>query len=616
MNFFGELRERRLFRIVLAYLAGGWIALQLVSQVTGHGILPDFAYDLTFIWFVAGVPAALTVGWYHGEKGVQRVTRREAALLVLVAAGGLVASAPVISGAIRRHVRLEAARSGRLDPRSIAVLYFEDRSPGDSLAYLADGLTGALIDELAAVPGLHVVSRNGVALYRGTSVPPDSIARALHAGTLVEGSVDGRGDHVRISVSLLDGENGAEFRHTGFERPAGRLLEARDELADRTSRLLRKWLGREVDLQRTRSETRSVTAWALYQRADRARADADEALRTRDRRTALADLARADSLAARAGLVDSTWADPPALRARLAYTRAKLTAQAGDREGALPWIRRGRARVAHAVRIDPDHARAFEWKGYLEYLHFLLRVEPDPSRERALIRSARSDLQHAVDLDSRLAGAYAMLSQLDAAMDDAASEVLAARKAYEQDAYLQNADRVVRNLAYGNYNLGRFADARRWCDVGSRRFPREADFATCQIVVMTTPAVEPEPARAWRMVARVDSLAPQRLTEFDHLRAEIYAGGVLARAGLADSARHVLARARDQAVPTVDPSRWLHLTEGYMRTLVGDTAEALAEIRLWAAANPGESFTAGWMWDGLRDDPRFERIVDQAAGSS
>ncbi len=615
MEFFQKLKQRRLFRIVVTYLAGGWIVLQVIDQVTQQGIVPSFAYDLTLVWYLSGIPLALVLGWYHGEKGHQRVTRREAVLLLLFLAMGVTASVPVVSREGRRRMRIQAATENKLDLHHIAVLYFEDRSPGDSLQYLADGFTEALLDKLSTVPALHVVSRNGVAQFRGSNVASDSIARALNVGTLVEGSVDKEGGTIRVSVSLVDGESGAEFQHAGLELPASQLLAARDDLADETSRLLRQWLGEEVELSRTRHETTSVPAWAHYQRAVRKLKDANAALDSHQEDTAFADFDQADSLAARAGLVDSTWTDPPVLRARMAYDRAKVIAQSGDLHGAVPWIDTGLVHAAHALDIDANDARALEWRGSLEYLHYLLHVETDPSREDALHAAALKDLRRSVDINPRLASAYATLSHLYANMDDAASEVLAGRRAYEEDAYLQEADLVVWRLVTGSYDLGQFTEAQRWCDTGLKRFPDNSDFALCQLMVMTTPAAKPDPARAWRLVARVDSLAPKFEAQYDHLWATIYAGGVLARAGLQDSARSVLRRARDGATPEVDKTRWLHLLEGYMSTLVGDTTEALDQIQLWAAVNPGASFTAGWWWNGLRGNPRFEQIVAEAGGA-
>ena len=76
------------------------------------------------------------------------------------------------------HIRNAGSSTG-LDPRRIAVMYFEDDSKTHDLSYLADGLTEALIARLRAVQGLDVVSMNGAALFRDGGVAPDSIARAL-----------------------------------------------------------------------------------------------------------------------------------------------------------------------------------------------------------------------------------------------------------------------------------------------------------------------------------------------------------------------------------------------------------------------------------------------------
>ena len=77
------------------------------------------------------------------------------------------------------------------------MLYFQQRTPNDSLAYLADGLTEQLIHQLSRVSTLQVISQNGVGPYRHTNVAPDSIARALKVGTLVQGIVTQSGDQMR-----------------------------------------------------------------------------------------------------------------------------------------------------------------------------------------------------------------------------------------------------------------------------------------------------------------------------------------------------------------------------------------------------------------------------------
>src|SRR5712664_2999205 len=106
---------------------------------------------------------------------------------------------------------------GGLDRNRVAVLYFNDESHDSSLGYLADGLTEALIDQLHGIRALDVVSRSGVAPFRGRDIARDSIARALAAGTLVAGDVENLGSRVRVTVRLVDGPSGADIRRQTFE---------------------------------------------------------------------------------------------------------------------------------------------------------------------------------------------------------------------------------------------------------------------------------------------------------------------------------------------------------------------------------------------------------------
>ena len=116
----------------------------------------------------------------------------------------------------------------------MAVLYF-DTASSDSLQHLADGFTEALIHELSQVKDLQVISRNGVLPYRRSAVSPDSIARALDVGSLVQGTVAQSGNRLRVTVSLANAATGREISSKRIERPRGDLFAVQDALAREVS---------------------------------------------------------------------------------------------------------------------------------------------------------------------------------------------------------------------------------------------------------------------------------------------------------------------------------------------------------------------------------------------
>ena len=145
-----------------------------------------------------------------------------AAALVLILAGG--------SWILNNMGSGRTVEGNQLDPSDMAVLYFEDLSPRGELQYLADGLTEGLINELSRVGDLTVVSRNGVAPFRGSTAPLDSIAGVLEVGTLIKGSVEPVGDLLRISLRLVEGLSGSDFERRTFDVPANELLVAQDSV--------------------------------------------------------------------------------------------------------------------------------------------------------------------------------------------------------------------------------------------------------------------------------------------------------------------------------------------------------------------------------------------------
>ena len=236
MRILAALRERRVVQFLVAYAVSGFVALEAVDQFVERDILPEFAWGLVLIFYLTGFPATLVFSWFHGEKGAQDPPPIEIWLLSGMGLIAVVASVIFVRGDIEARGLVRAAAEGELDLRRIAVMYFDDLSSGGELGYPADGLIEAVIGNLAEVRTLDVISRNGVAPYKDADISRDSIARALGAGTLIEGNVEQRADRLILGVRVVDGLSGTDFNRASFELPADDLLAARDQLGQEISR--------------------------------------------------------------------------------------------------------------------------------------------------------------------------------------------------------------------------------------------------------------------------------------------------------------------------------------------------------------------------------------------
>jgi TolB-like protein/Tfp pilus assembly protein PilF len=87
--------------------------------------------------------------------------------------------------------------------RSLAVLPFENLSSDPDQGYFADGMTDALITSLAQIKSVRVISRTSVLSYKGVERPISTIARELSVDAIIEGSVLRAGDQVRITAQLI-----------------------------------------------------------------------------------------------------------------------------------------------------------------------------------------------------------------------------------------------------------------------------------------------------------------------------------------------------------------------------------------------------------------------------
>jgi TolB-like protein len=494
-----------------------------------------------------------------------------------------------------------------LDPARVAVLYLDDESGGE-LSHLADGLSEALMEELAKVKALRVISPNGVAPFRESRVSLDSIAATLNVGTLVRGNVERTRAGVRVTVRLFDGDDGVEIDRAAFELASTDLLAMRDTVTGRVADFLRQRLGRDIALQEARAGTESVDAWLLVQRAERARKDAEAALDADSADVGHQLFERADSLLALAESADREWPTPIVQRASLAIRRARLAA---DNRRRSRLVTDGLDHVERALVLDPRNAAAFEHRGTLRLYKVHFGLEPHVARARELGQLAEEDLQQAVTLDASRASAWNTLSYVQYLDHKKVDANLSAQRAYEADAYLASARDIIWRLYTTSYDLEQFAAASKWCDHGRGRFPDDPAFSECKLWMMTTRAEPPDVDAAWRVLHEIEG----KMTKpaWDALRPQLrmLVAVPIARAGLADSARRVIEAAR--ASGEDDPSGELIGREVVVRTLIGDKDEALRLLGLYLTSHPEhrKGFATGntWWWRPLQDDPRFKSLV-------
>jgi len=516
----------------------------------------------------------------------------------------LVAGAWLLFG---RHGRGGTGGVGTLEQNRVAVLYFNDLSRDSSLRYLADGLTESLIDQLGAIRALDVVSRNGVAPYRGRDVPRDSIARALDAGSVVDGELEPVGARARVTIRLVDGASGVDVRRQSFELPMNAPLAMRDSLASQAAVFLRERLGSEVRLREQRASTTSVDAWTFVQRAQKAQKDA-AAVSASDPATAATRYAEADSLLATAEQADRHWVEPIVQRARVAYSRSQLEREPREAD---KWLTIGLGHAERVLAADPQSADALEMRSTQRFRRFSKGLEPDPAAADKLVAAAQQDLEAATRLSPTQAGAWNVLSVLYYQDRDLLEANRAARTAYAEDAYLASAEAILFRLFVTSYDLELFMPAGDWCAKGHRRFPANPLFVQCQLMMMTTNAADPDVAAAWRFANEAVRLTAERNRPYTQDFEQIFVAAVLARAGMADSARHVLDRSTGNA--DIDPQKELLGYEAFARVMLGDKDEALRLLDQYLVANPkhreGFRKIVHWWWRPIQDDPRFKALI-------
>jgi TolB-like protein len=168
----------------------------------------------------------------HGSAVHRKATTSRRAW-VIVAVVVAVALAGVYFSIDRawRSKRAATASTAVISDKSIAVLPFTDMSEKKDQEYFADGMAEEIIDLLAKIPGLKVISRTSSFQFKGKTEDLRSIATQLGVAYVLDGSVRKSGDQLRVTAQLINSRDGTHLWSQTYDRDLSDVLKMQDEIA-------------------------------------------------------------------------------------------------------------------------------------------------------------------------------------------------------------------------------------------------------------------------------------------------------------------------------------------------------------------------------------------------
>ena len=191
---------------------------------------------------------------YRGRKFLKR--NRAPTLAAALSALGVLG---VVAG-----LGWRGGSAGDARDRSIAVLPLENISGDQEQEYFADGVTDALISELARIRGVRVISRTSAMTYKRSRRPLPQIARALGVQTIAEGSVLRAGSRIRISMRLVDALKDRPVWSSSYEGELQDVLALQERVADAIAREIDATLTARNAGQASRSRRINLDAYDAY----------------------------------------------------------------------------------------------------------------------------------------------------------------------------------------------------------------------------------------------------------------------------------------------------------------------------------------------------------------
>jgi TolB-like protein len=266
--------------VAAAYVVGAWIVLQVaVALQTAMSLAASFSGAILAL-LVIGFPIALALSWFFEvtPEGIRRtlpagegalvkprttdlILAGALALVVIVATAQLLmpgasapsatTTAPATPTAAAEKPRVE---SPALGDKSIAVLPFANLSTDEDDAVFADGLTEEVLNVVAQMRELNVISRTSASAFKGKATPLPEIARQLGVRHILEGSVRRDGEDIRVTAQLIDVSSDTHLWSETFDRDVDNVFALQEQIAGAIANAL------DVEISLTAAARRPLTA--------------------------------------------------------------------------------------------------------------------------------------------------------------------------------------------------------------------------------------------------------------------------------------------------------------------------------------------------------------------
>ena len=247
-----ELKRRNVLRVAVLYVVLAWITLQVADVLFGFLKVPEWGGKFLLAFLLLCFPIVLVFAWafeitpegikreseIDREQSISPQTGRKINMLTGILGG--VAILLIIAQALVPGLKPAAPKSDTksatvakptVNTASIAVLPFVDMSAGKDQEYFSDGLSEELLNLLAKIPQLTVISRTSSFQFKSKNEDVRTIGKMLGVAHVLEGSVRKSGDSVRITVQLINAADGAHLWSDTYDRNLDDIFAVQDEIA-------------------------------------------------------------------------------------------------------------------------------------------------------------------------------------------------------------------------------------------------------------------------------------------------------------------------------------------------------------------------------------------------